>query len=172
MKESVGGGGQVTERVELKEKDVYQSMLSDINVYKFSFYLPKNFPQKKVRLVIGQWKQEGDHSPLLAQRYVDGIFYITISNPSGKKTILKLNKKQSDSLLGRWIDVEYRTKFALKEGFVSLKVDNFKAEYKGPLGFPDDDKNIYFKFGLYRDQFKESMTVFFDRYYHSRNSSN
>ncbi len=166
MKEDIGGDGKITERIELKERDKYQARLEEDHRYKFSFFIPQDFLKKKVRLVIGQWKQEGDNSPLLAQRYVNGIFYVTISNTKHKKIILKLTREESDNLLGRWIDVEFSTKFSVSDGFVLLKIDKHMAKYRGALAFPNDGENVYFKFGLYRDQTEKPMTIFFDNYQH------
>jgi hypothetical protein len=165
MKEGLGGENQTTERIEIKEKSRYHAHLEEKHRYKFSFYIPKNFPKTKKRLVIGQWKQQGDRSPVIAQRYVNGIFYVTISNAKGKETILRLSKEESKSLLGRWIDVDYKVRFS-QNGYVFVKIDQYKSQYKGALFYPGDAENIYFKFGLYRDQIEKPMTIYFDNYRH------
>ena len=36
--------------------------------------------------------------------------------------------------------------------------------HKGSLCFPDGEDLIYHKFGLYRDRWKEPMTIYFDNY--------
>ncbi len=166
MMESIGNDGKITERVELKEKDIHHAKLNEIHRYRFSFFIPKDFPILNTRLVIGQWKQIGKNSPLLAQRFVNGEFYIIVSNSKGKKVIFRLSKEQSLQLINKWIDVEYQIRFSKNSGFVKAKVDEFKASYSGVLAYPKDQNNIYFKFGLYRDQVKEPMTIFFDDYEH------
>lgn len=88
MNEGIGADYKTTERVELKEKDEFHSPLDVENLYKFSFLIPRNFPLENTRLVIGQWKQSGRNSPLIAQRYVDGVFYVTLSTLKGKKQFL------------------------------------------------------------------------------------
>ncbi len=169
MNEGVGADYKTTERVELKEKDKFHSPLEGDNLYKFSFFIPIDFPLEKTRLVIGQWKQIGQNNPLVAQRYVDGVFYVTVSTLEGKKTILKLTKEESKEFLNEWIDVEYKVKFSHDNGYVLLKVGRHHAQYKGSLAFPEDGNNVYFKFGLYRDQINVPMTIYFDNYHHHIN---
>jgi hypothetical protein len=166
MKEGIGADGNITERVEIKERKRFHAKLGQDHLYQFSFYLPKDFPILKTRLVIGQWKQEGKNSPLVAQRFVGGRFFITISNPNGKKTILKLSESESRRLLGKWIDVEYLIRFAVDDGRVEVKFGTHKVSYQGKLAFPKDKNYIYFKFGLYRDQVSEPMHLYFDDYRH------
>ena len=49
--------------------------------YGFSFQLRGNIvPGTLRRWVIGQWKEETDGSPFLAQRYSGGVFHITAQN--------------------------------------------------------------------------------------------
>jgi hypothetical protein len=38
------------------------------------------------------------------------------------------------------------------------------ADYRGPLGFPDDPPDVDFGFGLYRDRMSQPMAVYFDDY--------
>jgi hypothetical protein len=166
MKEELGANGNTTERIELKEDDQYHASLEMENHYKFSFYIPKEFSKVSTRIVLGQWKQEGKNNPLVAQRYKNGIFYVTVSNPKGKKTILKLSLNESQSLIGRWVDADYKIMFSKTKGYAHIKIDKFQAQYSGPLAFPSDNGRIYFKFGLYRDQIDTPMTIFFDDYVH------
>ncbi len=70
------------------------------------------------------------------------------------------------ALIGKWIDVEYKTKFSLNEGQVDLIFGPYKATYEGPLAYPSDEGSIYFKFGLYRDQVGDDMSIYFDNYSH------
>ncbi len=49
--------------------------------YGFSFQLSGDIPARTVpRWVMGQWKEESDGSPFLAQRYTGGIFHITVQD--------------------------------------------------------------------------------------------
>jgi len=38
------------------------------------------------------------------------------------------------------------------------------VDYKGALGFKDDEDEIYFKLGLYRDQMQVPMRIIYDRF--------
>lgn len=69
-------------------------------------------------------------------------------------------------MLNKWIDVEYKVRFSHTGGYVFLKVGRHHAQYKGRLAFPEDGENVYFKFGLYRDQINVPMTIYFDNYHH------
>ncbi len=49
--------------------------------YSFSFRIDGEYPRNgSTRWVIGQWKEETDGSPFLAQRYDNGVFHITIQS--------------------------------------------------------------------------------------------
>jgi hypothetical protein len=38
------------------------------------------------------------------------------------------------------------------------------VDYQGALGFKDDENEIYFKLGLYRDHIKRPMRIVYDRF--------
>ncbi len=47
--------------------------------YSFSFHIDGQYPKTgSTRWVVGQWKEENDASPFLAQRFDNGVFHITI----------------------------------------------------------------------------------------------
>ena len=49
--------------------------------YRFSFKIMGDISEHgSMRWVIGQWKQESDGSPFLAQRYDNGVFHITVQD--------------------------------------------------------------------------------------------
>lgn len=46
--------------------------------YSFAFAIEGDFSSQDTRWVIGQWKDDTDDSPFLAQRFNRGVFYITV----------------------------------------------------------------------------------------------
>jgi hypothetical protein len=161
-----GEDGKQTERVELKEKDDYHAKENEYHLYKFSFYIPIDFPLVNSRLVIGQWKQKGKSKPIIAQRFVDGRFFITVS-VNGKTTkVLELSKEQSTELIGKWIDVKYKIKFSKDHGLLEIDFGKYSSSYSGELANGSEEKKFYFKFGLYRDEIEQDMTIYFDDYLH------
>tara|TARA_R110000744_G_scaffold105117_1_gene201060 strand:+ start:154 stop:1233 length:1080 start_codon:yes stop_codon:yes gene_type:complete len=49
--------------------------------YSFSFFLMAETPiRENTRWVTGQWKQDGEGSPFLAQRFEHGVFHITVQD--------------------------------------------------------------------------------------------
>ena len=165
-----GGDGEVTERAEIQEADGLWARFGESYEYGFSLYVPPDFPIVDTRLVIGQWKQDCEdcsknRSPIIAQRFRRGVFFVTIETPEGRRPIYR----HPQSILGHWLDVRYRIRFAWSEGAVTLWLNGARvAEYHGPLGYPDDPPGVYFRFGLYRDRLSQPMTIYFDNYWKDR----
>jgi hypothetical protein len=161
-----GSDGEATERAEITEADGLWAHFGESHEYAFSMYLPPDFPIVDTRLVIGQWKQacqdcSRDRSPIVAQRFRGGVFFVTVENPGGRKTIYQ----HRQSILVQWLDLRYRIKFGWSEGAVTVWLNGDRvAEYRGPLGYPDDPPDVYFKFGLYRDRLSQPMAIYFDDY--------
>ncbi len=166
----VGGGGEATERAEIQEANGLWSHFGESWEYRFSMYVPPDFPIVDRRLVIGQWKQacvdcNKDRSPIIAQRFRKGVFFVTIETLNGRTTIYQ----QPQSVLGRWLDLRYRIRFAWTDASITLWVNGAQVvDYHGPLGYPDDPPDIYYKFGLYRDRMSQPMTIYFDDYQKER----
>jgi hypothetical protein len=56
--------------------------------YGFSFRIERDAaPIGDTRWVIGQWKEDGDHSPFLAQRFNGGVFRVTVQDNDCQVTI-------------------------------------------------------------------------------------
>ncbi|MBX7147392.1 MAG: polysaccharide lyase [Alphaproteobacteria bacterium] len=169
-KKQIGRDGEFTERAEIQERKKVMLPLETEIWYKFSFYLPHHFPIVDRRLIIGQWKQMCknctlNHSPLIAQRYRNGQFYITIDNDKGQTILYKENNNIKD----QWIDMIYHIKFS-KNSSGLLEVWKNKQRiisYHGILAYQEDLPYTYFKFGLYRDTLKEPMTIYFDDFQRS-----
>jgi hypothetical protein len=162
----LGGDGEATERAEIQEADGLWARFGESHEYRFSMYVPPDFPIVDRRLVIGQWKQacrdcSKDRSPIVAQRFRRGVFFVTIETPKGRTAIYQ----HRQSILGQWLDLRYRIRFAWSDGSVTVWLNGARvAEYQGPLGYPDDPPEVYFKFGLYRDRLSQPMTIYFDDY--------
>jgi hypothetical protein len=142
--------------------------------YKFSMFLPADFPIVSTRLVIAQWKQFcppgsqcSDDSPVLAIRYVGGELYITLQTDYGVKKLLRLK----DEIRNRWLDFSFRIRFSrLNDGEIVASLNenqiiNYKGvtSYSESRGYPTKNR-YYFKMGLYRDIMAESMTIYIDEF--------
>jgi hypothetical protein len=130
--------------------------------YGMSFYLPYDFPIVSDRLVMGQWKQNpaGDKHPLFAQRFVNGTWYYTMD--------VGLRTEQWDLeplQLGIWHDMIYQVKFSPhQDGYFRAWHNNtLIIDYSGITSYAYITPEFYFKFGLYRDSWPTSWTVFFDK---------
>ncbi len=162
----VGGDGEATERAELQEANGLWARFGETYEQRFSMYVPPDFPIVDTRLVVGQWKQacedcSKNRSPIIAQRYRRGVFFVTIETPKGRTTIYQ----HPQSILGQWLDLRYRIRFAWSDGRVALWLNGVPvADYQGPLGYPDDPPEVYFRLGLYRDRMSQPMTIYFDDY--------
>ncbi len=60
--------------------------------YRFSFKIAGEiWEHGSERWVIGQWKQDGDGSPFLAQRYDNGVFHITVQDNECRIIVAQAN---------------------------------------------------------------------------------
>ena len=67
------------ERAELWESDNRLLRFGTEVWYRFAMYIDPTIPESGGnRLVIGQWKEDGGHSPMIAQRFVNRRFTITL----------------------------------------------------------------------------------------------
>jgi hypothetical protein len=162
--EQIGDDGKKTERAELDSgrhafvgRDVWDG---------FSFLIPPGFPVIDNRLVVAQWKQYGvSGSPLVAERYCNGKHDITIRLPDsafGRRKNYSLPK----IAFGRWNDMVYHIRFSRDDdGLVEVWMDRSRVvRYEGQTAFREGEETIYNKVGLYRDRWKEPMTIYFDNY--------
>ncbi len=163
----IGGDGQFTERAELREAPDVRLKMGMESWYAFSFLLPSDFPIVKTRLVIARWKQSfkdpsKDRSPMVSLRYIDGKLRVDVARDRGKRKVFI----EKMDLLNRWVDMVFRIiPEPNEEGLLQAwKDDRQMVDYRGPLGFKDDEDEIYFKLGLYRDHMKEPMRIIYDRF--------
>jgi hypothetical protein len=162
----VGGDGESTERAEIQEASGLEAHFGQTHEYHFSMYVPADFPIVDTRLVTSQWKQDCDvcaknRSPIVAQRYRRGVLFVTIETLNGRTTIYRHPEK----IQGRWTDLRYRIRFGFTDGAVTVWVNGARvADYKGPLGYPDDPPPVRFRMGVYRDRMAQPMVIYFDDY--------
>lgn len=162
-------GKKANERTEIQATETLE--LGKDYICKFSFMIPEDFPLLANRLVLGQWKQrpkwDTEQNPLLAQRIkrINEKDYLvfSINNSwdlswnSANDIIGKIDVRE---IQGKWIDMEYQLKFSDSQDWY-LKINaNGKniVNYNWVLSSSNKEKEkrtdkIYFKFGLYRDNY-------------------
>jgi hypothetical protein len=158
--------GDDDKRVERSELDSGHYALLGRDVwYGFSFLLPKDFPVVDDRLVIASVKQSDvEGSPLIGQRFRAGRHTLTIRAPGmdggGRSHAMP------DIQLGRWHDMAYHVRYATGgEGRIEIWMDGKRVvHYEGPTASATAANRFYHKVGLYRDRWKESMTMYVDNY--------
>ena len=162
--EQTGDDGKQTERAEL-DSGKHAFVGRDV-WYGFSFLIPPGFPVVDNRLVIAQWKQYGlTGSPLVAERYRNGKHDLTIRVPDSG-WVSRKHHALPEIAFGRWNDMVYHIRFSRGEdGLVEVWMNGSRVvTYKGATAFKEGEDNIYNKFGLYRDRWKDPMTIYFDNY--------
>lgn len=141
--------------------------------YALSMFIPEDFPIEDNRLVLAQWWAEpdlgeySDRSPILAMRFRNGKFYISLRTSSEK--IMKENGKEivlyesTDFALGKWKDFIFQIKWSYKnDGLVNTWINNNQIiQYNGPVGY-NDKNGPALQFGIYRDETKKTYVVYFD----------
>lgn len=156
----------VTERSEIQDKQKFK--LGEIYIRKFSFKIPKDFPLIANRLVIGQRKQLGkpwkkwiNLNPFVSQRFKRGKLMFTINNSwdiTGNRWTETLKQLSLKNLLGKRVDMGYQMKLSgEKDGYIKITMnDENILDYHWPVTSNNKDDlsdEVYFKFGLYRDNY-------------------
>lgn len=173
-----GGDGQLTERAELREAPDVRLRMGMESWYAFSFFLPSDFPIVETRLVIASWKQSfkkpsKDRSPIVSLRYMGGELRVDVARDRGKRTVFK----EKIDLRDQWVDMIFhiipkaskKVPKNFKDGILQVwKNGNQIVDYQGALGFTDDEDEIYFKLGLYRDHMQIPMRTIYDRFRRGR----
>ena len=78
------------QRAELRTAKASWPSFGDETWYSFSFRINGDVPSGgSARSVIGQWKGPGDHSPMLAQRFDNGVFHITVQDNEIRRVVAK-----------------------------------------------------------------------------------
>lgn len=164
---------KISERDELLEKWEYGPIEDESYQYSFSMFIPRDFPIVSTRLVLAQWKQAEENkevlvnNPILALRYVNKEFYITLQTTENKIKIFRTKEE----IRGKWIDFVFQIRFTRKEnGFVKIWMNGKNiVTYKGITAYSEkynysDKGKFYFKMGLYRDSMDEPMTIYIDEF--------
>ena len=166
-----------SERDELMEARSLVPQIGRAQEYSFSEYFPSDFAIVPVRLVIAQWKQYCpetshlcyDNSPVLAFRYIGGVFSVT--QDLGGKTITLF--EQSGEFRGKWHDFRVQARFVPDpSGHIKIWLDgNEIVDHHGITAYPATPESgypskgyIYFKMGLYRNLMQQPVTVYIDEY--------
>lgn len=78
------------QRAELRTAKASWPSFGDETWYAFSFRIKGDVPPSgSARSVIGQWKGPGDHSPMIAQRFDNGVFHITVQDNEIRRVVAK-----------------------------------------------------------------------------------
>lgn len=172
-------GKKAVERTEIQASEKFK--LGNDYTCKFSFMIPEDFPLLANRLVLWQWKQnplwDATQNPLLAQRikrinWVDYLVF-TINNSwdlSGKKGTESIAQMPIKELLGKWANMEYQVRFSDNEDWylkININGENV-LDYHWILSSSNKEKEkrtdeIYFKFGLYRDNYDYGIKLLKER---------
>ena len=161
--EQRGDDGRSVERAEL-DSGHFPFLGRDV-WYGFSFLLPTDFPIVDDRLVITSWKQSDvEGSPLIGQRFRSGRHSLKIRPPgvSGSGTTYRLPPFQ----MGRWTDMVYHIRYSSAgDGQIEVWMNgNRIVSYRGATASVHGADRFYHKIGLYRDRWKEPMTMYVDNF--------
>jgi hypothetical protein len=163
--------GTILERAEIMEALKYTSREDRLYSYKFSLFLPADFPIDSARLVIAQWKQDcksgkcDPGNPIIAFRYSSGKLNITLQTGLEKDILYNL----TDDIRNQWLDFKFEIRFSRQQkGLIIAYLNDQKiidysgiTAYTGEYGYPFHGR-FYFKTGLYRDKMDRSMTIYVD----------
>jgi hypothetical protein len=164
-----------TFRAEIETRE--RPPMNSVRWYRFSLFLPPDFPIEDNRLVLAQWhgvdkKELGEPSriPVLAFRYRNGKLSITMRH-SADRIVRDPDAVPSEELfqtslfpLGKWnvFFVQARWSFT-EDGFINIWWNEKRiVSYKGPVGY-NDDLAPYFQFGLYRDETDKTYVSYMKR---------
>lgn len=156
-----GGDGHFTERSELDSGK--HPWLNKTIVIKFSILALEDFPIADNRLVISQLKQQGISRPIFAQRFIGGVHFLTVQNMENPDSD-SVRYELPDLVKNKWHDFIFKVYLTEKpSGYISMWMDGSRiVDYKGKSAFEKGGRDFYHKFGLYRDEWDEPMTLYFD----------
>ena len=159
--------GDEETRSERAELDSGKHAVLDQEIeYRFSIFVPLDFPIVDNRLVIAQWKQDGiSGSPTVAQRFRGGRHYLTVRRI--RSSFAEQEEYDLPALTaGVWHDMDYTIGFfGGDRGFVRVLMDGTEVvRFDGPTAFQEGTDRLYNKIGLYRDRWPVPMTIYFDDY--------
>ena len=169
-------GDHISQGLRAELRDWYNAPFEADTWYGFSTYLPRDFkPPKGVGVVLAQWHDQaelGDPSgkPPLAIRYLDGALRFTgafaevaSQHPDKRYAFHEIPKIAH----GKWLDFIFRIHWS-KMG--DSRIDAFLEgkplfQFAGPLGYRNEIKGPYFKFGVYASgEITGPLVVYHDNY--------
>ncbi len=143
--------------------------------YAFSTYLPPDYPDHDYSCVLAQWHDQaelGDPSgkPPIAHRIRDGRFYVTLAaspmasdSPEHRGVLFET----SENVKGVWHDYVYRVHWPNGgPGEIEMWLNGKQVvDYRGPLGYANQIRGPYFKFGMYcAEDVPQPHVVYHDSY--------
>jgi peptide/nickel transport system ATP-binding protein len=153
-------GDRVSQGLRAELRDWYNAPFEADTWYGFSTYLPKGFsPPRGVGVVLAQWHDQaelGDPAgkPPLAMRYLDGTLRFTgafaevaSQDPDRRYVFHEI----ADIAHGAWMDFVFRIHWS-RRGDSSIEAflrGERLFRFDGPLGYRNQIKGPYFKFGVY-----------------------
>jgi len=163
--------GTILERAEIMEARKFISVEDRLYAYKFSLFLPAEFPVDSTRLVIAQWKQDcksgkcDPGNPIIAFRFSSGKLDITLQTGPEKTVLYSL----PNDIRNQWLDFKFTIRFSRQQnGLIKAYLNNQKIiDYSGitayikKYGYPFPGR-FYFKTGLYRDKVDKTMVIYVD----------
>jgi peptide/nickel transport system ATP-binding protein len=169
-------GDRVSQGLRAELRDWYNAPFERDTWYGFSTYLPKDFdPPEGVGVVLAQWHDQaelGDPAgkPPLAIRYLDGTLRFTgafsevaSQNPEKRYVFHEI----PDIPHEMWLDFVFRIHWS-REGDSSIDAFLGKQRifrFDGPLGYRNEIKGPYFKFGVYASgQIDNPLVAYHDNY--------
>ena len=179
---------KISEGVRAELRDMHESHNGDVDWYRFSTLLPREFPlQSPHRLVLSQWHErihEGGKSlrPPLSHRLWNGRFVVTLWNADriaerGMEGDGEILFELPQLELGRFYEFVYKIRWSgdddgeITAWVRTCPVIDFTCpgslwsnviNYDGQTGYPDSQiESYYFKLGLYTvTDFAETMTAY------------
>ncbi len=169
-------GDRVSEGWRAELRDPYNALYDRDTWYGFSTYLPLDYPEDHdYSCVLAQWHDqaavgEGSGKPPIAHRIKAGRFYVT-TEASPTATTNPLDKgvpyETMRAIKGVWHDFVYRVRWSRSD---DAEIEMWKDGerifgYRGPLGYADETKGPYFKFGMYcGEDVRQPHVVYHDNY--------
>jgi peptide/nickel transport system ATP-binding protein len=169
-------GDYVSQGVRAELRDWYNAPFENPTWYGFSTYLPNDFrPPAGVGVVLAQWHDQaelGDLSgkPPLALRYFDGTLRFTGAfskvaspDPDERYVFHEIPEVAHD----RWMDFVFRIHWSREqESTIDAWLDGAPLfSFAGPLGYRNQAKGPYFKFGVYASgEISGPLAVYHDNY--------
>lgn len=169
-------GDEVSQGLRAELRDWYNAPFDRDIWYGFSTFIPADFrPPDGVGVVLAQWHDQaeiGDPSgkPPVAIRYRDGALHFTgaFSEVASHEPDRRYAFHVIDDVsLGQWHDFVFRIRWSRQaDSQVDAYLDGSRIfGFEGPLGYCNQIRGPYFKFGVYASgEIQEPLVAFHDNY--------